>query len=93
MGWSSGGYLYDQVAGAMKTEFGDKNPKKQQRVLETLIRWLEDEDCDVLEECQGISKASDDALRACGYHIYIPGLCSWDEMGYNCRCGWSNEPF
>lgn len=69
MGWSSGSGIYDVIAKQMEKEFGERKVQQQARILGKLIDILEDGDCDTLDECQGISVASDLALKEAGYHI------------------------
>ena len=82
MGWASGSAIYGVVAGALAD--GASN----ERLLKDLIYYLEQEDCDTLDECFGISEVSDNILIKAGYHNWNEEVCGReDDESEVCACG------
>lgn len=90
MGWNSGGEILEEVALVLHREFGNTEPGKQCTILSVLINSLEEQDCDVLDECFGLTPACDAALELAGYHKPT-SKCEWNSDFTRCFCGWQEE--
>lgn len=93
MGWSSGSGVFTQVAGSLDYYFPLDQENAKIRLLVSLGGFLEDCDCDTLEECFGETTAGDKALETMGYHNYKPNTCEWieDPDIDKCSCGWEQR--
>lgn len=54
MGWASGGDLADDVWKAIEPLRALASPEVLEQVARDLVEAFEDQDCDTLEECQGL---------------------------------------
>jgi hypothetical protein len=87
MGWASGSELLRNVIKAVDPHL-DKAWAVQ--AYSAIIEAFEDTDCDTIEECQGLSKTFDMALKNCGYHVWKDGVCLMDYDNGICLCGFKD---